>query len=135
RSKLGGWVPGQKYYQAVLQHYREKFTDPVFIVASDDLGHAKANFAQEDDVIFTELNSDVEDIALLASCSATAMTVGSFGWWAGFLSGGEVVYSLLTRFKETPDAHPISLGPLGYENWRGIFANGTHASRKYQDDL
>lgn len=41
--------------------------------------------------------SSAMDLALLSSCNHVVMTVGSFGWWAGYLSGGTVVY-----FKDYP---------------------------------
>jgi galactoside 2-L-fucosyltransferase 1/2 len=31
-------------------------------------------------------------MAMLASCDHTISTVGSFGWWIGWLSGGDVTY-------------------------------------------
>ena len=33
-----------------------------------------------------------EDFVLLASCQHVIMSVGSFGYWAAFLAGGDVVY-------------------------------------------
>ena len=32
------------------------------------------------------------DLAILASCADVVVSVGTFGWWAAWLSGGEVVY-------------------------------------------
>jgi len=37
-------------------------------------------------------HSPAEDLAILRSCNHTIMSVGSFGWWAGYLAGGTTVY-------------------------------------------
>ena len=32
-----------------------------------------------------------EDMALMLSCDGAIVTAGSYGWWGGFLTGGDVV--------------------------------------------
>ena len=34
----------------------------------------------------------IVDLAILTLCKHTIITSGTFGWWAGWLSEGEVVY-------------------------------------------
>ena len=36
--------------------------------------------------------SSERDLALMSYCNHTIMTVGTFGWWAGYLAGGITVY-------------------------------------------
>jgi len=43
-------------------------------------------------VAFSENHNAAEDLAILSSCDHTIMSVGTFGWWAGYLAGGIVVY-------------------------------------------
>lgn len=43
-------------------------------------------------VVFSENYSAAEDLAILSSCDHTIMSVGTYGWWAGYLAGGTVVY-------------------------------------------
>ena len=31
-------------------------------------------------------------MATLAKCNHVIMSVGTFGWWAGYFSGGDVIY-------------------------------------------
>ena len=31
-------------------------------------------------------------MATLSKCQHLIMSVGTFGWWAGFLTGGDVIY-------------------------------------------
>ncbi|XP_041362046.1 galactoside alpha-(1,2)-fucosyltransferase 2-like [Gigantopelta aegis] len=37
-------------------------------------------------------NSPEVDMCILSSCNHSIMTVGTFGWWASFLAGGETVH-------------------------------------------
>ena len=32
------------------------------------------------------------DLALLAQCNDSIMSVGTFGWWGAWLAGGDVIY-------------------------------------------
>ena len=43
-------------------------------------------------VVFSEDRRPEEDLAILSSCNHTIMTVGTFGWWAGYLAGGLTIY-------------------------------------------
>jgi len=43
-------------------------------------------------VVFSEGHGTEEDLAILSSCNHTIMTVGTYGWWAGYLAGGITVY-------------------------------------------
>ncbi|CAL4094638.1 unnamed protein product, partial [Meganyctiphanes norvegica] len=113
-------VPGPKYYSDALAHYRLRFDKVLFVVASDDLSHAKDHLNKYKDVVFSDMKSAAEDMALLASCNHSIMTVGSFGWWSSFLAGGEVVYALLFNYTIPPFAHPEMMGPHGFEHFHGI---------------
>jgi Glycosyl transferase family 11 len=57
-------------------------------------------------IVYSTGHSAWEDLAILSHCNHTIMTVGTFGWWAGFLSGGITVY-----YKNFPAAgSELSLG-------------------------
>ncbi|CAL4182545.1 unnamed protein product, partial [Meganyctiphanes norvegica] len=113
-------VPGPTYYEDALKHYRQRFDNVLFVIASDDLIHAKIHLKNHQDVVFTKMKSLEEDMALLASCNHSIMTVGSFGWWSSFLAGGDVVYALLSNYNIPPFAHPEMMGSHGFENFYGI---------------
>lgn len=67
-----------------------------------------------------EMSLPEEDLSLLASCNHSIMTAGSFGFWASYLAGGEVLYSLLRGCVFTPFVHPGSVTGEGFERWRGL---------------
>jgi galactoside 2-L-fucosyltransferase 1/2 len=57
-------------------------------------------------IVHSTGRSGWEDMAILSKCNHTIMTVGTFGWWAGFLAGGITVY-----FKDFPAVgSELSLG-------------------------
>ncbi|KAK3893370.1 hypothetical protein Pcinc_002803 [Petrolisthes cinctipes] len=97
KIRYGGRLPETAYYTRALSHYRTKFPDAaVFIVASDDLKYARSELDQYHDVFFSPGFSPGEDMALLASCNHSIITVGSYGFWSAYLAGGEVVYADVT---------------------------------------
>ncbi|KAK3876046.1 hypothetical protein Pcinc_019131 [Petrolisthes cinctipes] len=97
KNRYGSHLPETAYFTRALSHYRTKFPDAaVFIVASDDLQYARSKLDQYHDVFFSPGFSAGEDMALLASCNHSIITVGSFGFWTAFLAGGEVVYADVT---------------------------------------
>lgn len=52
----------------------------------------KERAARRTIVVFSEDHGTEEDLAILSACNHTIMTVGTFGWWAGYLAGGITVY-------------------------------------------
>jgi len=93
----------------------------VFVVCSDDLHWSKQNFPDAVSrevyhvtvgrpsnasvagnrtrtnstsavVVFSERHGAEEDLAILGACNHTIMTVGTYGWWAGYLTSGITIY-------------------------------------------
>ncbi|XP_042858012.1 galactoside alpha-(1,2)-fucosyltransferase 2-like [Penaeus japonicus] len=90
---FGAKLPEDKYFTRALGHYRRRFSNNVaFVVASDDMAFARQRLAHHRDVFFSEGGSPAEDMALLSSCNHSIITLGSYGFWTGYLAGGEVVY-------------------------------------------
>ena len=74
--------------------FRHKFLERVlFIVASDDPLWTQEHLQLEDTYVSTG-RSAAEDMALLAACNDTIFSMGTFGWWAAFLTPGLKVYFL-----------------------------------------
>ncbi len=91
----GYTVADQQYLEIAVKYYENIFEqqDLVFIVCSDDIKWAKQHFNfTSHHVVFSENRTDVLDLAILSKCDHTIMTTGTFGWWASWLAGGQVVY-------------------------------------------
>ncbi|XP_066957192.1 galactoside alpha-(1,2)-fucosyltransferase 1-like [Macrobrachium rosenbergii] len=91
-QRFKSMVPEHAYFKRATDYYREKYPGCRFLVSSDDLSFAKRSFGAYTDVLFTPGSVREVDMALLASCDHSIITVGSFGFWCGYLCGGEVVY-------------------------------------------
>ena len=76
-----------KYMESTYKHV-------VFIVSSDTKQWCKKNLRRYN-VYISNLTSYKEDFVLMSSCDHMIMTVGTFGWWASWLTsqrGGTSMY-------------------------------------------
>jgi len=85
--------PPPKYFDKARYYFRKKYGSKIrFIVATNDRSWAQEEFGAKDTQILSHSKSAVEDLAILAACNGVIMSIGTFGWWGGWLSGGPVVY-------------------------------------------
>ena len=77
--------PPSEYFQVSLNY----FHGAVFVLCTDDklwakdfISHQKAH-----KIILSENNTPPVDLAILSMCSTVVTTIGTFGWWAGWLAG------------------------------------------------
>ncbi|CAG5119085.1 unnamed protein product [Candidula unifasciata] len=78
----------------------------IFIVSGNDLSWCERNLANNDTVVL-QPSSSAFHFAILASCDHFVVSVGTFGWWAGWLTGGHVIY-----YKKFP--LPLSYEAIGF---------------------
>lgn len=97
---LLGRVPAdENYLQRAMKYMDKKYYNVVFVLRSDDLSwcRRKVDTKSFDVVIpstkYERRETALQDMATLSKCNHTIITVGTFGWWVGWLAGGEVVYS------------------------------------------
>lgn len=95
--KKGYTVADAQYFVRALRYFGRKFGRVVFVVCSDDLTWSTANINSSlpnTVVVYSQFSSlsPEFDLALLSHCNHSIITVGSFGWWAAWLAGGETVY-------------------------------------------
>ena len=104
--KTGYTVADESYISRAMQYFARKYSRVVFVVCSDDMVWSTSNIqsrpSESNSVVvfsqFTSLSPEF-DLALLAHCNHSIITVGSFGWWAAWLAAGETVY-----FRDFPRA-------------------------------
>ena len=96
-NKRGYVAAPKSYFHKAMQYFRHRHNNTLFIVCSDDPAWPVHNLlvnttgGQLHDVQIISESTDA-DFPLLISCDHVIMSVGSYGWWAGWLSGGTVVY-------------------------------------------
>lgn len=107
--------PPLDYFSRAKKFFQDKYVteDNVklkFIIVTNDKNWAKNNFP--DDTI-AEGKSSPEDMAVLSLCDGVILTVGTFGFWAGYLCDGTVVY----YNKEFVMSHPVNKGHVSKEDY------------------
>ncbi|XP_053308216.1 galactoside alpha-(1,2)-fucosyltransferase 2-like [Spea bombifrons] len=122
-----GVIGDRGYLEKAMGYFRKKYKEPVFVVTSNGMNWCKQNIDNSrGDVYFSGDGNEStpgKDFALLASCNHTIMTIGTFGYWASYLVGGETVY--LTNFT-LPDSEFLKI--FHYDaaylpEWIGIAAD------------
>ena len=92
-ERRGYTVADIEYLDRAIGYYESRYRNIIFVVCSDDIKWSMFNFRPRNSpVVFSEGHTALEDMAILAACNHTIATVGTFGWWAGWLAGGDVVY-------------------------------------------
>lgn len=88
-----GYVPAPlSYLVKAFRHMRARFGErSIFFVVTDDPDWCLENLAGNG-VKVVDPAPSVVHLGFLALCDHVIMTVGTFGWWGAYLSGGHVVY-------------------------------------------
>lgn len=84
-------VASLDYIRKAMQYFNARYHRILYIVCSNDMGWSK-KYLTGTNIYFVEGHEREVDMALLASCNHTVMTVGTFGWWAAWLANGEVTH-------------------------------------------
>ena len=82
------------YFVRAVNYIKNKVTDPVFFVFSDDSEWCKNNYitlglTDDDVVFFVDWNTGKDsyrDMQLMSLCKHNIITKSSFGWWASYLN-------------------------------------------------
>ncbi|KAM7060194.1 LOW QUALITY PROTEIN: galactoside alpha-(1,2)-fucosyltransferase 1 [Molossus nigricans] len=70
-----GVVGHRAYLQQAMDWFRARHQAPIFVVTSNGMEASPG-----------------KDFALLTQCNHTIVTIGTFGFWAAYLAGGDTVY-------------------------------------------
>jgi galactoside 2-L-fucosyltransferase 1/2 len=100
-------VSSNEYIFNAMLHFQAKYRSVIFVIVSDDKQYCRKVFGQSKNVLLTpDSFSAADDLATLTECEHTIMTVGTFGWWGGFLLHNRVG-DVLTDSK--PDHTPLDV--------------------------
>ncbi|XP_078080081.1 galactoside alpha-(1,2)-fucosyltransferase 2-like [Mustelus asterias] len=122
-----GVIADKKYLDTAMAYFRNKYKNVVFAVTSNGMDWCKQNIDNsKGDVFFSDdpkQSSPANDIAILAHCNHTIMTVGTFGYWAGYLAGGETIYLTNFTLPESPFLKIFKYEAAFLPQWIGIPAD------------
>lgn len=91
----GVCLANASYFINAMNYFKHKYINALvlYIISSDDIKWCRINLNFTNTFFLNSLNRDeYDDLAVLTSCDHVIMSIGSFGWWAGFLCSGEVIY-------------------------------------------
>lgn len=81
------------YIQRAMDVYKARYANITFIVFSNEMAWCKQNVRDErNKVVFSPFQHPGHDLAVMSQCDHMIVSVGTFGWWGGWLAGGSVVY-------------------------------------------
>ncbi|XP_043190818.1 galactoside alpha-(1,2)-fucosyltransferase 2-like [Amphibalanus amphitrite] len=123
-TKYKGALPDEEYLSRALDFYRRRYADALFIVCSDELDYvAKQLHVRESKDIVLAGNRNLEDpgrdMALLAACNHSVVTVGTYGFWGAYLAGGTVLAPEQQTHMTMGDRHAplLEIQLAGADNW------------------
>ncbi|KAK6167531.1 hypothetical protein SNE40_021534 [Patella caerulea] len=90
-AKFGYKVANMTYINKAKKYFTDKYENVIFFVFSNDMKWCKENIKGLD-IVYIENNSREIDLAIMSLLNHTIITVGTFGYWAGWLCNGETVY-------------------------------------------
>lgn len=95
-NRWRGVVGDSAYLHQAMDWFRARHEAPIFVVTSNGMAWCRKNInTSQGDVVFAGdgyEGSPGRDFALLTQCNHTIMTIGTFGFWAAYLAGGDTVY-------------------------------------------
>ncbi|XP_004710700.1 galactoside alpha-(1,2)-fucosyltransferase 2 [Echinops telfairi] len=122
-----GVVAGRQYLQRALDWFRARYSSLIFVVTSNGMAWCQENIdASRGDVVFAGNGiegSPAKDFALLTQCNHTIMTIGTFGIWAAYLAGGEVIYLANYTLPDSPFLRIFKPEATFLPEWMGIEAD------------
>ncbi|WAR31900.1 FUT1-like protein [Mya arenaria] len=87
--KRGNLPTDPAYLKRSMDFFRNRFNNRTvnFVIISDDIKWCKISTSGPD-VFYSPFQTDVLDFALMVCCDHVIVTMGTFGWWGAWLSGG-----------------------------------------------
>ncbi|CAG5127654.1 unnamed protein product [Candidula unifasciata] len=83
----------KKYFLKAFSLMKSKFPgrNMTFLVSSDDLKWCRENLLGKNVIVMPPASPAVH-LAVLSICDHVIMSGGTYGWWAGWLANGDVIY-------------------------------------------
>ncbi|UJR12483.1 hypothetical protein I4U23_016658 [Adineta vaga] len=100
-------ISSDKYIFNAMSYFQTKYGLVTFVFVSDDKPYCQKSFGQIKNVLITPNTFQaIDDLAILTLCDHLILTVGTFGWWGGFLLRNKIG-EIITDSK--PDHSPLDV--------------------------
>ena len=101
-TKRGLSMAPVDYFHAAMNYFRKQYTNCVFLVASDDVKWCRENLMAQDVIMIADNKFNVtssvnvsevqRDMSILRLVEHNIISGGTFSWWIGWFTPGQVVY-------------------------------------------
>lgn len=92
-KKPVGHIPAPlSYFYRAMNYFRKRYSNVVFVMISNSMMWCKDNLDDSSNVHHIETGDPYIDFAILHEMDHLILSVGTFGWWAGYLSPGTVIF-------------------------------------------
>lgn len=85
-------VAPRDYLYRAVKYFKDKYKNTIFLVITNGMKWTKQNMPKDVTIEYIGSYSPAVELATATKCDHFITTIGSFSWWAGWLTGGEVVY-------------------------------------------
>jgi len=86
-----GWtLPTFGYFDRAMSYFTDCLERVQFVILSDDMRWSR-KYLSKPNVVFADGHSAAVDLAIASLCDHGVVTIGSFGWWAAWLTNGVVI--------------------------------------------
>jgi len=88
-----GWtLPSLGYFDRAMSYFTDCLERVQFIILSDNVRWSRKYLAKPN-VVFVDgsVRTPAVDMAIASLCDHGVVTIGSFGWWAAWLTNGVVI--------------------------------------------
>ncbi len=80
-------VCSMNYYQEAIKIIKNKVSNPVFFIFSDDIDWTIENFIGENFIFVSSKGiEDIEEVMLMSKCKHNIIANSSFSWWGAWLN-------------------------------------------------
>ncbi|KAK3585722.1 hypothetical protein CHS0354_020290 [Potamilus streckersoni] len=112
------------YINKSMRYYIARYRRILFIVCSDTIVEAKAtidSFNLNVTIHYMKGKREpIEDLCILALCEHVIQTVGTFGWWAAYLSRGTSLYYKFPGRQSSVVEKRLNSYDYFYPEWTGL---------------
>lgn len=109
-----------EYLNRSVNYYAKKYEAVLFLVISDGMSWSIENVPSHVPVAYISLGQRELDMATLVACDHTIMTIGTFGWWIGYLTGGDVIYMKDAAVKGSRFEKVLNVQDHFFPHWIGL---------------
>lgn len=91
---------GLPYYQRAISYIEQVYSNPVFLIFSDDLDWVKNNLKFKGRHIYVNEDKkmqDYEELLVMSKCKSNIIANSTFSWWAAWLNRNTEKYVIAPR--------------------------------------